>query len=104
MRINGAGADSSTPPSLRSGSARNDTPEQRLRETARSLNAVFVQQLFTAMRNTVDTQGGIVSGGQGEEMFRGILDQHVAEMAPKQWEKNDALTEAIVRQLGRNLK
>ena len=78
--------------------------DEQLRQTAQQLNSVFVQQLFTAMRNTVDTEGGIVSGGQGEDMFRGMLDQQVAELAPGQWQKHDALTEAIVRQLGRGLK
>jgi flagellar protein FlgJ len=78
--------------------------EDQLRQTARTLNSVFVQQLFTAMRSTVDTQDSLTSGGQGEDMFRGMMDQQVAESAPDQWQKHDALTEAIVRQLGRNMK
>ena len=82
----------------------NASKDEQLRQTAKQLNSVFVQQLFTAMRNTVDTEGGIASGGQGEDMFRGMMDQQVAEMAPGQWQKNDALTEAIVRQLGRAQK
>ncbi len=82
----------------------NAPKDEQLRQTAKQMNSIFVQQLFTAMRNTVDTEDGIASGGQGEEMFRGMMDQQVAELAPEQWQKNDALTEAIVRQLGRALK
>ncbi len=82
----------------------NAPKAEQLRQTATQLNSVFVQQMFTAMRNTVSQDEGIMSGGQGEDMFRGMLDQQVAEMAPTQWQKNGALTDAIVRQLGRNLK
>ncbi len=82
----------------------NAPKAEQLKQTAKQLNAVFVQQMFTAMRSTVDTDGSITSGGQGEEMFRGMLDQQVAESAPAQFQKHDALTDAIVRQLSRGLK
>ena len=55
------------------------TPEQqKLRETAGQLEGLFVQQLFKAMRETVPTGDGIVSGGAGEDMFTGLMDQHLA--------------------------
>jgi flagellar protein FlgJ len=80
----------------------NATPEQKLRGTAQSLQGVFVEQLFKAMRDTVP-EDGLMSGGQGEEMFRSMLDQHVAELTPSQWKGPNSLGETIVRQLSRGL-
>jgi flagellar protein FlgJ len=36
------------------------------------------------MRETVPADG-LTSGGSGEEMFRGMLDQHLASAVPGQW-------------------
>jgi flagellar protein FlgJ len=80
----------------------NATPEEKLRGTAQSLQGVFVEQLFKAMRDTVP-EDGLMSGGQGEEMFRSMLDQHVAELTPSQWQGPNSLGETIVRQLSRAL-
>jgi flagellar protein FlgJ len=56
--------------------------DARLRQAARQLTGVFAQQLFKAMRETVPQGEGIVSGGSGEEMFTGMLDEHLAGAAP----------------------
>jgi flagellar protein FlgJ len=72
--------------------------EDQLRGTAQSLQGVFVEQLFKAMRDTVP-EDGLMSGGQGEDMFRSMMDQHVAELAPQQWNGPHSLGDAIVRQL-----
>ncbi len=76
------------------------TEEQRLRKTARQLEAVFVQQLFKAMRETVPSDG-LTNGGMGEEMFTGMLDQHFSEAAPAEWKHGPA--ESLVHQLSRHL-
>jgi flagellar protein FlgJ len=68
-----------------------------LRKTARDLEGLFVQQLFKAMRETVPEGEGIVSGGAGEDIFTGLLDEHLAAETPKQWESGVA--EALYRQL-----
>ena len=78
------------------------TDEQKLRGTAQQLQSVFVEQLFKAMRDTVPGDG-LMSGGQGEEMFRGMLDTHIAELVPAQWDGTHSLGETIVRQLSRAL-
>jgi flagellar protein FlgJ len=78
--------------------AANATTEQKLRGTAQQLQGVFVEQLFKAMRDTVP-QDGVFSGGQGEEMFRGLLDQHMSEIVPTHWTGVHSLGETIVRQL-----
>ena len=90
-----AGATGATPRPGRS-------DEARLRKAARQLEGVFTQQLFKAMRETVPTDGGVVSGGSAEEMFTGLLDEHLAT------DTRDAATrgigEAIYRHLTRGLK
>ncbi len=54
----------------------------KLRGAARQLTGVFAQQLFKAMRATVPQGEGVFSGGSGEEMFTGMLDEHLAGAAP----------------------
>ena len=71
---------------------------ERLRATARQLEGVFVEQMFKAMRETVP-EGGALSGGSGEEMFTGMLDQSLAEEVPGRW--SNGLAEALYRQLQR---
>lgn len=68
-----------------------------LRKAAGQLEGLFVQQLFKSMRETVPQGDGIVSGGAGEDIFTGLLDQHLAAETPKQWESGVA--EALYRQL-----
>lgn len=71
---------------------------ERLRGTARQLEGVFVEQMFKAMRETVPEDGAI-SGGSGEAMFTGMLDQSLAEEVPARW--SNGLAEALYRQLQR---
>jgi flagellar protein FlgJ len=65
----------------------------RLTKTAKQFEGVFVQQLFKAMRDTVP-QDGLTSGGAGEDMFTGILDQNLSDKLPQQWKHGPA--EAMV--------
>ncbi len=55
----------------------------RLRAAASLFEGVFYEEMFKAMRETVP-EGGVVSGGTGEDIFTGLLDQHVAEAAASQ--------------------
>ena len=80
----------------------NIDAREQLKQTAQSLQSVFVEQLFKAMRDTVP-QDGLMSGGQGEDMFRTMLDQQAAELAPGQWQHAGSLSDAVVRQLSRAL-
>jgi flagellar protein FlgJ len=70
--------------------------DERLRGVVKQLEGVFVEQLYKAMRQTVPDDG-ITHGGAGEEMFAGLLDQHLASETPKQW--NHGLGDALVAQL-----
>jgi flagellar protein FlgJ len=81
------------------GTARLNLPagdEARLRQAANDLQGVFVAELFKAMRETVP-QDGIVNGGAGEDMFSGMMDQHLAPQAGEGWGRG--LGEALYRQL-----
>ncbi len=70
--------------------------QTRLRQAAQQLEGVFVEQLFKAMRATVPSDG-TMNGGAGEEMFSGLLDEHLAAQTPDQWQRG--LGEALYRQL-----
>lgn len=81
--------------------AATDPRDAKLKKAAQNLEGMFVQQLFKAMRETVPEQEGIVSGGAGEDIFTGLLDQHLAAETPKHWE--GGLSDAIYRQMRRGL-
>ncbi|MBI2406700.1 MAG: rod-binding protein [Gemmatimonadetes bacterium] len=68
-----------------------------LRDVAGQLEGVFVTEMFKAMRATVP-DGGLASGGTGEEIFTGMMDGHVAATVPTAWSRGIAA--AIARQLG----
>lgn len=71
------------------------TEHTRLTTAVRQLEGVFVQQLFSAMRETVPTDG-ITSGGSGEQMFTSLMDQHLSELVPAKWDTD--LGAALLRQ------
>lgn len=71
-------------------------PNPRLAKSAQQLEGLFVQQLFTAMRETIPTDGPM-SGGPGGEMFTAMLHEHLAELVPARWDRG--LSASIVDQL-----
>ena len=77
---------------LRSG--RIQDPAERLRAATRLLEGSFYEELFKVMRGTVP-EGGALSGGQGEDIFTGLMDQRVAEAAAM--ESDRGLGEALYR-------
>jgi flagellar protein FlgJ len=72
----------------------------KLKKAAEQLEGMFVQQLYKAMRDTVPQQDGFVSGGAGEDIFTGLMDQHLAAETPKHWV--GGISDALYRQLSRN--
>ncbi len=70
--------------------------DARLQQVVEQLQGVFVEQLFKAMRETVPTDG-LTNGGAGEAMFSGMLDQHLADALPSQWDRG--IGESLYRQL-----
>ena len=78
------------------------TPDQKkLRKASSDLEGLFVSQMFKAMRATVPTDEGIVSGGSGEEIFTGLMDEHLAAETPSHW--GGGLSAALYRQLSKGL-
>lgn len=75
--------------------------EEKLRKASNDLEGLFVSQLFKAMRETVPKDDGIVSGGSGEEIFTGLMDEHLAAETPKHW--GGGISEALYRQLRKGL-
>jgi flagellar protein FlgJ len=71
--------------------------EVRLRQVSRQMEGVFVQELFKAMRETIPQGEGVVDGGMGEEIFSGLMDQHLASQVGAGGERG--LGAAIYRQL-----
>ena len=90
-----AGIGSAVPPTKPIGPPRNE--DDKLRDAASQLEGLFVQQLYKSMRDTVSAEDGIVSGGAGEDVFTGLMDQHLAAETPRHWE--GGLAEAVYRQL-----
>jgi flagellar protein FlgJ len=72
----------------------------RLRAATRLLEGSFYEEMFKAMRSTLPT-GGAIETSQGEEIFTGLMDQHVADAAAMQSERG--LGEALYRYFARSL-
>lgn len=73
-----------------------DSKDARLRKAAQQMEGVFLEQMFKAMRETVP-EGEMARGGTGEEIFTGLLDQKLADVAAAGGERG--LGAAIYRQL-----
>ena len=53
-----------------------------LREVAQEFEALFIQQMFDAMRNTIDREDSLFYGGFAEEVFEDMLyEQYALTMA-----------------------
>nr|CRH04265.1 Putative flagellar protein FlgJ [Candidatus Magnetococcus massalia] len=103
-RVNYAGRQTGSSPSVAGGtfnkiqlSAKED---EKLRKAAADFEAVFLKQLMGAMRKTVPDwgEGGLLKKGQGEKIFRDMLDQEYATIG-SQTQGGLGLKEAIYEQL-----
>ena len=88
-------APGNTAPATGTSSTPGEDP--KLRKVAQQMEGVFVQELYKAMRATVPQNDGVVGGGAGEEMFTGLMDQHLATETPHAWGRG--LGEAIYAHL-----
>ena len=73
----------------------------KLLGVAKQLEGVFVRQMFAAMRATVPGDGG-PEGGAGEEMFTGMMDEHVADSMAMRLD--DGIAAHIVQQMRARLE
>jgi Rod binding domain-containing protein len=60
-------------------SARVLTPEFKARQAAEEFEAFFLARYLDAMQMGLETDGPM-GGGQGEEMFRGVLNDEYAKV------------------------
>jgi len=98
MSIDGIGAAG---PDLGNGLKRTgQDADTRLRKAATQFEAVFIQQMLTAMRDSVP-EGGLIDGGQAEDLFSSMLDGHLSELMAGR--TGSGLGDAIYRQLSRSL-
>lgn len=72
----------------------------RLQKAAEDLEAVFVNELFKAMRATAPSQG-ILTQDPGQELFTGMLDEHLSRIQSER--AHSELSQALYRQLSRRL-
>lgn len=85
-------------PATAGGAPPND--RARLKEAAHQLEAVFLNQLFQAMRQSVP-DGGLLSHSAGEDMMTSMMDEMVAQRSAGRLSSH--LADAIYRQLSRQL-
>lgn len=75
-------ADDAILPSDRAAAAptvgRRAEEERRLRSACRDLEALFIQQLLSAMRRTVP-KSGLIDGGRAEEIATSMLDAELSK-------------------------
>jgi Rod binding domain-containing protein len=70
-----------------------------LKKTAQQFEGIFIKQLLDAMDKTVE-RSGFMSGGSGEDMFRGLMFDHISQsISTGPGGSGFGLADAIYRQL-----
>jgi flagellar protein FlgJ len=82
------------------GAAPARDPRAALRRLCDELEAVFLRQLFAAMRSSVPA-GDSAAPSQGEAFFTALMDDRLASDAAEKM--NRGIGEALYRQLSRRL-
>src|SRR5690606_775605 len=82
----GAVITSAMPPAGAPAHGHDAAADARLRRACAELEGVFLNELMKLMRESVP-EGGVVSGGAGEEIFASLFDQHVAVLAAERLER-----------------
>ncbi|MFP3959191.1 MAG: rod-binding protein [Spirochaetaceae bacterium] len=60
-----------------------ETDTARLEEVATEFEALFVEQMLTSMRDTLNTDDRMLHGGTGEEYFEDMLYSEYAKLMAK---------------------
>jgi len=75
------------------------TPKQKeLKQAAQQFEAVFIQQMMTAMDATIDDKDSMLSGGEAEKTFKGMLNQEMATNISKGGGQGFGLAESVYQQ------
>ncbi len=72
--------------------------DKQLKEAAKQFEALFIYQMFSKMRETVE-KGGLLEETMGEKIFQGMLDQEISLKAADN--RSFGLAEVIYQQLKR---
>jgi peptidoglycan hydrolase FlgJ len=60
-----------------------ETNDSRMKEVAEEFESLFVKQMLSAMRDTLDTDNRMLHGGTGEEYFQDMLYTEYAKVMSK---------------------
>jgi flagellar protein FlgJ len=77
--------------------------DARLRKTAAQMEGLFVQKMFAAMRDTVNSDDGVLPQSSAEDTFTQLLDEKFAEQVPAQFAGPHSLANALYNQLRQRL-
>jgi flagellar protein FlgJ len=92
-----------TPPLKLDRGLQKPDDDARLRKTASQMEGLFIQKMFAAMRQTVDSEDGVLPQSSAEDNFTQLLDEKFAEQAPAQFAGPHSLAQALYNQLRRQL-
>ena len=81
--------------------ASREEKKAALRKASKEFEAIFVYQMISAMRKTIN-HGGVIKKSQGEKIFEGMLDEEWSKKLSTQINHN-SLGELLYRQMSRNL-
>ncbi|HEY4306814.1 MAG TPA: rod-binding protein [Gemmatimonadaceae bacterium] len=77
--------------------------DTRLRKTATQMEGLFVQKMFAAMRETVNSDDGIMPQSSAEDNFTQMLDEKFSEKVPEEFAGSHSLAQALYNQLRKQL-
>ena len=77
--------------------------DARLRKTATQMEGLFVQKMFAAMRESVDSEDGVLPQSSAEDNFTQMLDEKFSEQVPAQFAGSHSLANALYHQLRQQL-
>jgi flagellar protein FlgJ len=85
-------------PTVKSAKSDELPPEQakKLKQAAEEFEAIFVNLMLKSMRDSVQ-KSGLLDGGNGEDIFRGMLDQEYAKSMAA--ERKTQIADAIEREM-----
>jgi Rod binding domain-containing protein len=72
--------------------------QKELKTAAQQFEAVFIQQMMTAMDATIDNKDSMLSGGEAEKTFKGMLNQEMATNISEGGGQGFGLAESVYQQ------
>lgn len=76
--------------------------DKALKQATEEFEAIFIKMLLDAQDKTVDREGSMFYGGNGEDIFRGMLNEERSKTMAKSGEFG--LAKLMYEQLSKNIK